>query len=57
MLHVLGNVMLSERPISQEISSPQYATSNVNSDLVSVDSTENIIYSKEYEEANSLGVR
>jgi hypothetical protein len=49
--------MLSERPATQENTSPQFATSNINSDLVSVDSTENIVYSKEYEETNSLGVR
>ncbi len=49
--------MLSERPITQENTSPKHATANINSDLVSVDSNENIVYGKEYEETNSLGVR
>ncbi len=49
--------MLSERPITEENTSPKHDTANINSDLISIGSAENIICGKEYEETNSLGVR
>ena len=56
VLHLTGNLILSERREDNDAQNNDQHPS-INSDLISIDSTENLVSSKEYEETNSLGVR
>jgi hypothetical protein len=55
VLHLTGNLILSERREDKNAQKNEHPS--INSDLISIDSTENLVSSKEYEETNSLGVR